>query len=165
MPTGSLYNGEVPDLGQRGEIKASEHITGKRAAEGVVPFGRGVVQGTAANQAKVISSAADKFLGIAAHHPGAEGLDSEQYEDKNQMDIVENGVYSVWVEEAVDPNSEVRIRHTEGVAPGNLPGQFRTSAAPGKSALLTGAKFKSSTTGAGRALLDLSGVFTLTADV
>ena len=163
MPIGSLYNGEVPDLGKKGQTKSSEHIRGDRAAEGVVKFGRGVVQGTAANQAKVIGAAADKFIGIAAYHAGANGLNTEEYSDKDQMDIVENGVYSVYVEEAVDQNSIVRIRHTVSGA-GTAPGQFCKTAEVGKTAVLSGAKFKSSTTGAGRALLDLSGVFSLAAD-
>jgi len=164
MPIGSLYNGETPDLGKEGQIKSSEHIAGDRAAEGVVKFGRGVVQGTTANQAKVISAANQKLLGVAAYHAGANGLNSEQYEDKDQMDIIENGIPSVWVEEAVNQNSPVRVRHTVGAA-GTAPGQFCTSADAGKTAVLSGAKFKGSTTGAGRVLLDLSGVFTLTADV
>jgi hypothetical protein len=164
IPQGSLNNNSIPNLGEIVEIKDGERTIGDRVAETDIPFGLGIVQGAAAHQAKIPASAVNKFLGVARSHFGASGIASDKYLAGDQVDFVDNGVISVQVEEAVDQNSAVRVRHTAGAA-GTAPGQFCTTADAGKTMLLTGAKFKSSTTGAGRAALDLSGVFTQTADV
>lgn len=79
------------------------------------------------------------------------------YKQGEPMTVLFRGFVWVNVEEAVTAFSDpVYVRHT---ASGSLtPGNFRRSAAGGQAFLLKGARFVTSTTGAGLAVLQLGGI-------
>ncbi len=160
VPIGGIYNGDVGIPGERCEIKAAERITSGRAAEGSIPFGTLVVMGNTASQVKVPTAGTDKPLGIARRHDGASDVENDSYLETDQVDIVENGVFSVLVEDAVNPNSVVHVR----IAGSGTYGSLRSSGVAGETATVSGARFKSTTTGSGRAALDILGELTFTAD-
>jgi hypothetical protein len=108
------------------------------AAEGVVPFGRGVVQGTADNQCK-LAVAAGTFLGVALHTHTVENDGSALgYADEDAVSV---GVLSrAYVEAVGEVNKEADAyvvvavganqgKFTESSAGGNLGpvGRFKTS--------------------------------------
>jgi len=158
---GALYNETGRNAGEIAEHHPAEYIT-SRIAEGAIAFGQALVPGTAEGQVKIPAASTDKFCGAAALSFEATDLDDEAYADGDPLGLVEIGVVMVHVEEAVDPSDPVRIRHT--AVTGKPAGVFCTTAEPGKTALLTGAEFKGSTTGAGIVPLLLKGIFTTTPD-
>lgn len=134
-----------------------------RTAEGVIPFGVAVMEGTdPATQALKFSGATGVFTGVAAHMDFTKTYG--QYEVLETVDIAKSGIRWVLVDEAVGPGDPVRVVHTDGT--GITAGHFATSAVAGKTAVLTNAEFRSSTSGAGLVALYLSGAdYSLTADV
>lgn len=153
-------------LGRIAEYHPAERAFTK-AAEGVIKFGNAVVRGTAAHQAKTPAAGTDVFLGAARWSTDATDIDNENYIANNPVSIQEIGVITVYVEEAVDPSSAVRVRHTNGTGgnAGKLAGSFAATADAGKTFRITsGAKFVGSTTGAGNVALLLTGTFTTAAD-
>jgi hypothetical protein len=160
---------EAPQLYGTEELtagKIASHIPDEmivtKIAEGAILFGRALVRGTAGDQAKIPASASDEFVGVAGRSIEAADLDDEAYADEDPVACVETGVVMVHVEEAVDPGDPVRIRHT--AATGKVPGSFCTTADNGKTAVLDGAEFAGSTSGAGLVPLHVKGLFALTAD-
>ena len=157
-----LYTDKARDLGEIAENRSAEQAL-SRAAEGAIGFGRAVVEGTKPiEQVKLISGASDVFVGVAAKSFEASDLDNEAYADEDAVGVVTEGVIIVKVEEAVDPTSPVRVRHTDGT--GTYAGDFGTTAEAGKTALLSDAKFLGTVTAAGRVALELGKQRTLTAD-
>ena len=62
-------------------------------------------------------------------------------------------------------DGDTPVDGSDDVDPSLEPGNFRTTAVTGKTALVSGAVWKSETSGAGLAKLYVKGPFTLTADV
>lgn len=153
-------------LGKIAEYHPAERAI-TRSAEAVIEFGRAVVKGTAAHQAKMPAAGTDLFLGVSRWSMDASDIDNESYLANDAVSIQETGIITVYVEEAVDPSSAVRVRHTDGTGgnAGKLAGSFAATADAGKTFRITsGAKYAGTTTGAGNVALQLTGTFVTAAD-
>lgn len=164
IPVGTLYN--LAEWRQIGETAINHPSEYKRTlvSQGEIGFGLAVVRGTNAGQGKLLAGASDVFLGIAARSTEAGKFDEAKYIDKDVLAIFDTGIPSVYVEEAVNEHSPVRMRHAAGDTPSEIPGGFCTTADNGKTILLEGARFMGSTNGAGVVPLQLFGTYTQTPD-
>jgi hypothetical protein len=79
------------------------------------------------------------------------------------MNVASEGAVAVYVHGAVNPSTVVRVVHTAtGV---KYAGRFNNAAIAGKTAVLSNARYLTTTTGDGVAILELNGPsFTLTGD-
>ncbi len=84
-----------------------------RVAEGAIPFGVGVVRSATPGAVKRPSGASLVFEGVARESVEASDLDNSSYSDGDPVGVMDVGIPAVYVEEAVDQNSPVRMRHTE----------------------------------------------------
>lgn len=156
--------------GQLSDIRNNTIVTRINETAVVIPFGNGVVYdstGTNGLGAKTISATSDTFLGVnvltyvdetardADNRPGVK-IDQA-------MNVVSEGAVAVYVTGAVTPASPVRVLYSASGT--GKAGQFSHAFASGKTVRLAGARFLSSTTGSGLAILELNGPsFTLSAD-
>jgi len=161
IPEGGLYNEGIRAAGEIAEHLPDEYVQ-SFAAEGIISFGLGVARGTDDAGVKLISSASDEFLGVAAKSFEASSLDDEAYAIGDVVGVVRKGIVVVYVEEAVGPGDPVRIRHTAGAD--EVQGAFRTTADAGQTAVVSNAEWRGTTTGAGFVPLWISGPLKLTAD-
>jgi len=161
IPVEGMFQAKVLSRGKVAEHNPMTNIR-SYAAEGVdIGFGYGVMDGTdAEKQVKVYSSASGKFRGVAVQSTEASDLDNSDYQEYDQVAVMDQGVVWVYCEEAVNVGDAVRVRHTNGV-----PGAFCTSAVANKTVLLTSAEWRSDAATSGTtAKLFLSPPFTITAD-
>ena len=141
-----------------------------KAAENAFDFGKAVVDGTAATQVKLIAGAAGQFAGIAFRGFDGQKVDSDNqvigYAAKDVVGVLKTGYGVVYANEALGEADTVRVYHTVG-AGSEEPGTFAKTAEAGKTAVLSGAKFKSTVAAAGNVDLFLDDTVTksLTADV
>lgn len=135
--------------------------------------GLGVVNtaGTVGNSVKTIAGASDTAVGVVAlTYVDESATDTNSrpgVKDDQAVNVLSKGVVAVYCVEAVDFTDAVRVYHTAdtGVTAGSFAGRFAATAASGKTAVLSGARWVSKTTAAGIALLELNGPdFSLTAD-
>jgi len=77
------------------------------------------------------------------------------YPAKDAVNVLRKGKVWVNVEEAVTPASTVHFRFLDNGA-SKLRGMFRTDTDSGKATAITNAKFRSTTTGAGMAILEIN---------
>ena len=125
------------------------------------------VAGTVANSATTISGASDTALGVnvltyvdetATDANGRPGVKAKQV-----CNIANEGAVAVYVTGAVTPASPVRVLYSASGT--GKAGQFSHAFASGKTVRLSNARFLTSTTGSGLAILELNGPsFTLSAD-
>ena len=125
------------------------------------------VAGTVANSATTISGASDTVLGVnvltyvdetATDANGRPGVKAKQV-----CNIANEGAVAVYVTGAVTPASPVRVLYSASGT--GKAGQFSHAFASGKTVRLSNARFLTSTTGSGLAILELNGPsFTLSAD-
>lgn len=136
----------------------------------VQPFGDLMVYnlaGTVANSATTISGATGTVLGVnvltyvdetALNGDSRPGVKVDQV-----MNVANEGAVAVYVTGAVDPSSPVRVLYSASGT--GKAGQFSHAFASGKTVRLSNARFLTSTTGSGLAILELNGPsFTLSAD-
>jgi len=136
----------------------------------VLPFGNVQVYntaGTVANSATTISGASDTVLGInvltyvdetALNADSRPGVKVDQV-----LNVANEGAVAVYVTGAVTPASIVRVLYSASGT--GKAGQFSHAFASGKTVRLANARYLSSTTGSGLAILELNGPsFTLSAD-
>ena len=136
----------------------------------VQPFGDLQVYnlaGTVANSATTISGATDTVLGVnvltyvdetALNGDSRPGVKIDQV-----MNVANEGAVAVYVTGTVTPASVVRVLYSASGT--GKAGQFSHAFASGKTVRLSNARFLSSTTGSGLAILELNGPsFTLSAD-
>lgn len=98
-----------------------DQLVVQHAAEGQVKFGRAVAYGTGARGGKVFSGSGDQFAGVArnaTHASGLETVDSVtgtvgEYALNELMSVVDTGSVTVYVEEAVEPGDDVRVRFAQ----------------------------------------------------
>jgi hypothetical protein len=91
------------------------------AAEGSVKFGRAVAYGTGARGGIVFSGSGDQFAGVARSATHASGYETEdavsgtvgEYALNELMSVVDTGSVTVFVEEAVEPGDDVRVRFAQ----------------------------------------------------
>jgi hypothetical protein len=158
---GSIYNDDVRNAGEIAEHLPDEYITTHTAQE-EISFGYAVARGSSADAIKVISSASDELLGVAAQSFEASLLNDMKYAAGDAAGVVRKGIVVVYVEEEVSPGNSVRVRHTAQTGKPN--GAFCTTAVAGKTAIVKNAEFKGSTAGPGYVALWVDGPFTLIAD-
>jgi len=125
------------------------------------------VAGTVANSATTISGATGTVLGLnvltyvdetALNGDNRPGVKIDQV-----MNVANEGAVAVYVTGAVTPASPVRVLYSASGT--GKAGQFSHAFASGKTVRLSNARFLSSTTGSGLAILELNGPsFTLSAD-
>lgn len=136
----------------------------------VQPFGDLQVYntgGTVANSSKTITATGDTVVGInvltyvdetALNGDLRPGVKIDQV-----LNVVNEGAVAVYVTGAITPASPVRVLYSASGT--GKAGQFSHAFASGKTVRLSNARFLSSTTGAGLAILELNGPsFTLSAD-
>ena len=136
----------------------------------VQPFGDLQVYntgGTVANSSKTITATGDTVVGInvltyvdetALNGDLRPGVKVDQV-----LNVANEGAVAVYVTGAVTPASPVRVLYSASGT--GKAGQFSHAFASGKTVRLSNARFLSSTTGAGLAILELNGPsFTLSAD-
>lgn len=156
--------------GQLSDIRDNTIGTYINETNAVLAFGNVVVYnsgGTVANSAKTISAATDTVQGVnVLTYVDETALDTNSrpgVKDEQVMNVANGGAVAVYVHGSVTPATAVRVIHTAtGV---QYAGQFRSAALSGKTALLANARYLSSVTGSGLAIVELNGPsFTLTAD-
>ena len=156
--------------GQLSDIRDNTIGTYVNETGGVIAFGDAVIfnsGGTVANSAKTISGVALPVAGINVLtyvDETAEDSNSRPGVKNTQvLNVANEGAVAVYVHGSVTPATAVRVIHTAtGV---QYAGQFRSAALSGKTAVLANARYLSSVTGSGLAILELNGPsFTLTAD-
>jgi len=132
-------------------------------AEGAIPFGRYVKLGTDPDRQVELPGAAIDITvkktvgGIALHNHAIEselnGVNPPQYKDKDAVSYMRKGRVAVFVEEAVTPADAVFVRFAVDTFAGI--GQFRTDVDTASAAELANARFITSTTGPGIAILEV----------
>lgn len=156
--------------GQLSDIRDNTIGTYINETNAVLAFGNVVVYnsgGTVANSAKTISAATDTVQGVnVLTYVDETALDTNSrpgVKDEQVMNVANEGAVAVYVHGSVTPATAVRVIHTAtGV---QYAGQFRSAALSGKTALLANARYLSSVTGSGLAIVELNGPsFSLTAD-
>jgi hypothetical protein len=160
----ALLEGQLSDI-RDNTIGTYINETGAALAFGnVVVYNSG---GTADNSAKTISGTTEIVQGVnvltyvdetVLDSDGRPGVKAQQV-----LNVANEGAVAVYVHGSVTPATAVRVVHTAtGV---QYAGQFRSAALSGKTALLANARYLTSVTGSGLAVVELNGPsFTLTAD-
>lgn len=156
--------------GQISDIRDNTINTGLNETAVVLPFGGVLVYntaGTVANSVTTISGASDTVMGInalsyvdetALNADGRPGVKVQQ-----AVNTLSEGAVAVYVTGAVTPLSPVRVLYAAS-GTGKI-GQFSHAFASGKTVRLNNARFLTSTTSSGLAVLELNGPsFTLSAD-
>ena len=155
--------------GQLSDIRDNT-ISTQIAEAGATAFGNVVVYnsgGSVANSAKTIAASGDTVLGVnVLTYVDEQTTDSDSrpaVASGMVMNVVNEGAVAVYVTGAVNPSSPVRVLHTASGT--GKAGQFSHAFASGKTSRLSNARFLTSTTSSGVAILELNGPsFTLSAD-
>jgi len=160
IPVEGLYLSKALGLGRIAEHNPKTNIRSYAAEGDAIPFGKAVMDGTdPEKQCKLFASGTGKFRGIAGYSTEASDLDNSQYLAKDQVAVVDQGVVTVYAEEAVEIGNPVRIVHT-----GEGKGNFRASALPGNTGILTGAEWRESAPAGSAVKLYLDPPFTFIKD-
>jgi hypothetical protein len=156
--------------GQLSDIRDNTIGTYVNESNGVIAFGNVVVYnsgGTVANSAVTISGTGDPVVGVnILTYVDETALDTNSrpgVKDEQVLNVANEGAVAVYVHGSVTPATAVRVIHaTTGV---KYAGQFSNIAITGNTAQLSNARYLTSVTGSGLAVLELNGPsFTLTAD-
>lgn len=156
--------------GQLSDIRDNTIGTYVNETAGVIAFGNIVTYasgGTVFNSAKTIAATGETVLGINVLtyvDETAEDSDSRPgVKVKQAMNVANEGAVAVYVTGAVTPTSPVRVLYSASGT--GKAGQFSHAFASGKTVRLSNARFLTSTTTSGIAILELNGPsFTLSAD-
>lgn len=137
---------------------------------GVIAFGNIVTWasgGTVDKSAKTIAGTGETVLGVNVltyvDETAKDANDRTGVKTTQAMNVLNEGAVAMYVHGSVTPATTVRVVHTAtGV---RYPGQLLASGLSGKTAVLSNARYLSSVTGSGLAILEFNGPsFTLTAD-
>jgi len=157
--------------GQLSDIRDNTIGTYVNETNAVLAFGNVVVfnsAGTVANSAKTIAATGDTVQGVnVLTYVDETALDANSrpgVKDEQVLNVANEGAVAVFVHGTVTPATAVRVIHTTtGV---QYAGQFRSAALSGKTAVLANARYLTSVTGSGLAVVELNGPsFTLTPDI
>ena len=160
----ALLEGQLSDI-RDNTIGTYVNETGSVLAFGnVVAYASG---GTVANSAKTLGGVGETVVGV-----NVLTYVDETAEDTNSrpgvktaqvLNVANEGAVALYVHGTVSPSTAVRVIHTAtGV---KYAGQLSNQAIAGKTAVLSSARFLTSVTGSGLAIVELNGPsFTLTAD-
>ena len=160
----ALLEGQLSDI-RDNTIGSYVNETGAVVAFGnIVTWASG---GTVANSAKTIAGTGETVLGVNVLtyvDVTAEDSNSRPGVKATQaMNVLNEGAVAMYVHGSVTPATPVRVVHTAtGV---RYAGQLLASGLSGKTAVLSNARYLSSVTGSGLAIVELNGPsFALTAD-
>ena len=156
--------------GQLSDIRDNTIGTYINETNAVLAFGNVVVYasgGTVANSAKTISATGETVQGVnILTYVDETALDANSrpgVKDEQVLNVANEGAVAVYVTGAVTPASPVRVLYSASGT--GQAGQFSHAFASGKTVRLSNARFLTSTTGSGLAVLELNGPsFTLSAD-
>jgi hypothetical protein len=156
--------------GQLSDIRDNTIGTYINETNAVLAFGNVVVYasgGTVANSAKTISAIDETVQGVnVLTYVDETALDANSrpgVKDEQVLNVANEGAVAVYVTGAVTPASPVRVLYSASGT--GQAGQFSHAFASGKTVRLSNARFLTSTTGSGLAVLELNGPsFTLSAD-
>ncbi len=156
MPVQTSYTSDhlAAYAGQRRDLTLVDIIS-KAAEGGDIPFGLAIVPGTAADQCKLPSAAAQRFLGISEYTSAGlvNASDEHQYEEKKEVNILTFGYVWVIPEDAVTEGEQAYFRHT---APGTETlGAVTNNADGGNCDLIPGGVFETSADAGALAVLNL----------
>jgi hypothetical protein len=156
--------------GQLSDIRDNTIATYINETGGVIAFGNAVIfnsGGTADASAKTVSGTALPLAGVNVltyvDETALDGANRPGVKATQAMNVANEGAVAVYVHGTVSPATAVRVIHT---ASGTLvAGQFAATSVSGKTALVSNARYLSSVTGSGLAILELNGPsLALTAD-
>lgn len=137
-----------------GECRIESYVSEEAADE--IPFGVCVKQGTADDQCLKLTAITDKLIGITVHSHAYQKdveIGTTGVKPKMTLGVAVRGQLWVPVEEAVTPASDVHVRAVAAGA--EVAGAFRDTADGADTIDISAfARFKSTTTGAGRAILE-----------
>jgi hypothetical protein len=156
--------------GQLSDIRDNTIGTYVNETNGVLAFGNVVTfasGGTVANSAKTLGAVGESVLGVnVLTYVDETALDSDDrpgVKDEQVLNVANEGAVAVFVHGTVTPATAVRVIHSASGT--EYAGQFRGAAASGRTAALSNARYLTSVTGSGLAIVELNGPsFTLTAD-
>ena len=156
------YQDDMPVAveGKQADGAINNLIEGTGVASGAITFGKAVVKVVGDDDGVILPSATgQQFLGVSVMHQVAEqalGTGVVQYEDKEPINVMRKGKIFVFVEEAVDPDTDsVFFRHTAGGG-GSVIGRFRTDADTASADAVPNARFVETTTGAGLTVIEIN---------
>jgi hypothetical protein len=161
---GALLEGQLSDI-RDNTIGTYVNETGDVLAFGnVVVYNSG---GTVANSAVTISDVDQTVVGVnVLTYVDETALDADDrpgVKDAQVLNVANEGAVAMYVHGSVTPASPVRVIHSaSGV---EYEGQLRGTADPNRTATLANARYLTSVTGSGLAVVELNGPsFTLTAN-
>jgi hypothetical protein len=151
---------------------AAENNIVSRYSDNVAPFGRCVVRDTVDGKVKLPAAILEILDGNGESRPvegivvmsqaieeqpentlGVADANVPAYPAQYAFSVMRKGTVWVWSEQAVSPTDQVFVR---AIASGDeKPGNFRKDADTANAAQLKGARFASTTTGAGLVLLEI----------
>jgi hypothetical protein len=156
--------------GQLSDIRDNTIGTYVNETAGVLAFGNVLAfasGGTVDNSAKTIGGVGETVVGVNVltyvDETALDANDRPGVKKQQACNVANQGAVAVFVHGSVAPSTPVRVIHTaSGV---ERAGQFRAAAVSGRTAVLSNARYLTSTTGSGLAILELNGPsFTLTAN-
>lgn len=156
--------------GQLSDIRDNTIGSYVNETDAVIAFGNVVTWasgGTGDNSAKTISGTTETVLGVNVltyvDETALDGNNRPGVKDTQAMNVLNEGAVAMYVHGSVTPATPVRVVHTgSGV---EYPGQLRAAVRSGGTALLSNARYLTSVTGSGLAIVELNGPsFTLTAN-
>lgn len=156
--------------GQLSDIRDNTIASYINETGAVLAFGNVVVYnsgGTVANSVTNISATGQTVLGLnVLTYVDETALDANSrpgVKDKQAVNVINEGAVAVYVTGAVNPTSPVRVLYSASGT--GKAGQFSHAYASGKTVRLSNARFLTSTTSSGLAVLEVNGPsFTLSAD-
>lgn len=161
---------QTNSAGRLGRNYPNNYIESEVCGSGAIKFGygaqvkSGVVSALASGDVATISS--KNTFGVAVFSPNANGLDSNQYEQYDQVGFLKTGIINVIVTETIAKGDLVRVYHTTSSS--KIVGSFATTAEATKTALLAGCRWVSAsqTDASGNLIAELfiPDSITLTAD-
>lgn len=160
--TSYAINQGVPYAGLLGEEGYPNSIrTALNEVTAGLPFGIAVKKGTADDGVINLSAGTDKVWGITVHRHSVNTIGSAAWGAtvgsplNDRLDILCAGTVWVKVEEAVTPASPVFVRFASG-AGGTILGSFRASADTTTALALKGARYLTSASGGGYAMVEFN---------
>jgi hypothetical protein len=144
--------------GQLADLSFKRVSTGVNAQGAQIPFGVAVTKATGDGKYDLPNAAGDKVYGIALHSHDVDQLgltDTNGIPIDGDFNLLEEGVAYVITEEAVVDGDPVYVRYATG-AGGTQLGGFRKSAVTSETAIVKGAKFRSTAAAGGIAAVSFS---------
>jgi len=161
IPKENYYLNKALGFGRIAEHNPLTNIRSFAAEGSDCEFGKALKFGTD-NEKQVynFNAATGVFAGVAGYSIDASDIDNSKFSAGDSVPLIDQGVVTVYAEEAITKGGSVRIRF-DATGPGN----FRTSADAGKTVEITeGAEWREDAASGTAVKLFLSPPFTTSAD-